>query len=291
MKLSPIANGFGVAVSGVDLKSANLDLMAGELERALDEHLLLVFHDADLDNEEYVRFGKAMGTLENFTRFDKIGGGHTIAISNLGPDGSIVPSDDLMRRNMAADALWHTDHTYLPCRARYSFLKAEIVPEDGGGTDFCDTRAAYDALPEETKEKLDGLVGLHSILYSRKLAGFTEWSHEQRAALSPIPQPLIFQNPRTARKSLYIASHIGEIVGMPTAEARSLVGELIEFATQPRFVYSHKWRPNDIAVWDDRATMHRRAPYDDLNQVRKLHTMRVIEASHLYDPEATYVIH
>ena len=291
MKLEPIANGFGATVSGIDLKCADIESTASELERALDEHLLLVFHDADLDSEEYVRLGKAMGTLENFSQFDKVAGGHTIAISNLGLDGNIVPADDLMRRNMAADALWHTDHTYMPRRARYSFLKAEIVPEEGGGTDYCDTRAAYDALPDAMKEKLEGLVGLHSILYSRELAGFTEWSDDQRAALTPIPQPLIFRNPRTARKSLYIASHIAEIVGMPTAEARGLVSELIAFATRPQFVYSHGWRPNDIVVWDDRATMHRRAPYDDLSQVRKLHTMRVIEDSHLYDPEATYVVH
>jgi alpha-ketoglutarate-dependent 2,4-dichlorophenoxyacetate dioxygenase len=291
MKLDPIANGFGVAVSGVDLKSADLDSLAGALEHALDKHQLLVFREADLDSEQYVRFGKALGTLEDFGRFDKIEGGHTIALSNLGQDGRIVPADDLMRRNMAADALWHTDHTYLPRRARYSFLQAEIVPEEGGGTDFCNTRAAYDALPQATKQRLEGLVALHSLLYSREVAGFTDWTEEQRAALPPIPQPLIFQNPRTGRKSLYIASHIGEIVGMPTAEARQLAGELIAFATQPQFVYSHRWRPGDIAVWDDRATMHRRAPYDDLNQMRKLHTMRVIEDSHLYDPEATYVIH
>ena len=108
--------------------------------------------------------------------------------------------------------------------------------------------------------------------------------------LTAVPQPLVFENPRTGRKSLYIASHVGEIVGMETIEARKLMRELIDFATQPQFVHTHRWRPGDIAVWDDRATMHRRGPYDDLHEVRQLRTMRVIEPSHLYDPEKTYVI-
>jgi alpha-ketoglutarate-dependent 2,4-dichlorophenoxyacetate dioxygenase len=290
VKLEPIVEGFGAVVSGVDLRRADIAAMAGAIEGALDEHLLLVFHDADLSTDEYVRFGETLGTLENFGRFDRIAGGHTIAISNLGQDGKIAGADHMMRRNMAADALWHTDHSYMPRRARYSFLKAEVLPDTGGETEYADTRAAYDALPQATKDRIDGLVALHSIVYSRQLAGFTEWTEEQRASLRPIPQPLVQENPRTGRKSLYVASHIGEIIGMPTAEARELAREFVAFATQPQFVYAHRWRPNDIVVWDDRATMHRRAPYDDLNQVRKLHTMRVIEDSHLYDPQATYVI-
>jgi alpha-ketoglutarate-dependent 2,4-dichlorophenoxyacetate dioxygenase len=138
---------------------------------------------------------------------------------------------------------------------------------------------------------LEGRVALHSLIYSRSLAGFTEWSEEQRAQMPPIPQPLVFENPNTGRKSLYLASHIAEILGMPTAEARELAAELIAFAAQPPRVYAHKWRAGDVVIWDDRATMHRRAPYDDLNEVRKLHTMRVIEPSELYRPDVAYEIH
>jgi alpha-ketoglutarate-dependent 2,4-dichlorophenoxyacetate dioxygenase len=109
--------------------------------------------------------------------------------------------------------------------------------------------------------------------------------------MPPMPQPLVFRNPRTGRKSLYIASHIAEIVGWPTAEARKLAGELIALATEPGRVYTHAWRPGDLVIWDDRATMHRRCPYDDLSEVRKLHTMRVIEPSELYDPAVRHEIH
>jgi alpha-ketoglutarate-dependent 2,4-dichlorophenoxyacetate dioxygenase len=291
MKLSPIDNGFGMVVSGAQLQGPGIAATIRAIESALDDHLLLVFRDTGLDREGYVAFGQHFGELENFGRALVEGAGWSIALSNQNPDGTIFAADSPWRRNIAGDALWHTDHTYMPRRARYSMLLAETVPSWGGETQYCDTRAAYDALPEDSKERLDGLVAVHSLIYSRSLAGFTDWTDEQRAQMRPIPQPLVFRNPNTGRKSLYLASHIGEIIGMPTAEARKLATDLIAFATQPPRVYSHKWRPGDVVIWDDRATMHRRAPYDDLHEARKLHTMRVIEPSDLHDPEVLLEIH
>jgi len=288
MKLSPIEDGFGARAAAADLAGSGLEQTARQIERALDEHLLLVFPRANLSQEEYVAFGQCLGELEDFSIVD---GTFSLPLSNMAEDGSILPADDPFRRNTAADAMWHTDHTYRERRARYSILMAELIPEEGGETQFANTRAAYDALPAEMKEKLDGLVAIHSIIYSRALAGFTDWPDEMRAKLRPIPQPLVFENPNNGRKSLYLASHIAEIVDWPTDEARKLVGELIEFATQPQFVYAHAWQKGDIVIWDDRATMHRRAPYDDMNEPRKLFTMRVIEDSNLFDPDVHYEIH
>jgi len=276
MKLSPIANGFGMIASEVELRGPGLAEKVRRIENALDEYLLLVFPETGLSHDDYVVFGQHFGELENFARSFVAGAGWSIPLSNLNPDGTIFAADSPWRRNIAGDALWHTDHTYMPRRARYSMLLAETVPSAGGETQYCDTRSAYDALPDETKERLEGLVAIHSLIYSRSLAGFTDWTAEQRAQMPPIPQPLVFRNPRTGRKSLYLASHIGEILGMPTKEARQLATGLITFATQPPRVYSHRWRPGDVVIWDDRATMHRRAPYDDLAEARKLHTIRVI---------------
>jgi len=288
METSPIVVGFGLLVTGADLKGVALPQTVEQLRRALDDHLLVVLRDANLSQEEYVAFGHCLGNLEDFSIVE---GTYSLPLSNMAEDGTILPADDPFRRNIAADALWHTDHTYREKRARYSILMAEIVPKRGGETQYADTRAAYEALPRATKDKLDGLVAVHSIIYSRALAGFTDWPDEMRAKLRPIPQPLVFENPHTGRKSLYLASHIAEIVGMPTKEARELVAELIGFATQPQFVYSHRWCSGDIVIWDDRATMHRRAPYDDLQEPRKLYTMRVIEDSELFDPGIEYEIH
>ena len=291
MKLRPIEPGFGAVVSRAPLGGPRLESTVRALERALDEHLVLLFRDTALSREDYVRFARAFGELESFGGMGVDPDLPCIAISNTDASGQILPADDPMRRMIAADALWHTDNTYRIQRARYSMLKAETLPSRGGETEFCDTRAAYDALPDARKRQLEGLVALHSIIYSREQTGFTEWTEEARAALHPVPQPLVFQNPRTGRKSLYLASHIAEIVGWPTGQARELVGELMEHATQPRFVHAHPWSEGDLVIWDDRATMHRRAAYDDLNEERRLLTIRVIEASDLYDPDARYEIH
>jgi len=291
MRLTPVENGFGVSVSEAPLRGAGLAGTAKAIEQALDEHLLVVIPGADFTQDEYIAFGASFGVLEDFAISNVPGAGYSLALSNLAPNGSILPADSAFRRNVAADAMWHTDHTYRIQRARYSMLLAETVPAQGGETEYCDTRAAYDALSEAMKERIDELVAVHSIIYSRSLAGFTEWSEEQRAQLCPVPQPLVFRNPGTGRKSLYLASHIAEIVGWPTGEARQLVAELIEHATQRRFVYAHRWQPGDVVIWDDRATMHRRAPYDDLAEARKLYTMRVIEPSELYRPDVHYEIH
>jgi alpha-ketoglutarate-dependent 2,4-dichlorophenoxyacetate dioxygenase len=290
VKLSPVENGFGMIASDVDLRGPKLAATADEIVRALDEHLLVVFPGAALDHDAFVAWGHHFGQLEDFGR-SLAGAGHTVAISNLTPEGGIIPADSPWRQSIAADALWHTDHTYMIRRARYSILRAETVPSWGGETQFCNTRAAYEALPEARKAELEDLVAVHSIIYSRSLTGYTDWTDEQRAQMPPIPQPLVFRNPNTGRRSLYLASHIAEIIGWPTDKARRLAKELIDFATQPERVYAHKWQPGDIAIWDDRATMHRRAPYDDLAEARKLHTMRVIEPSDLYDPEVLLEIH
>jgi alpha-ketoglutarate-dependent 2,4-dichlorophenoxyacetate dioxygenase len=290
MILTPVEGGFGMVASNVDLRGPGLESTVQQIERALDEHLLIVFRNAGLSLEEYVAFGRRFGEIEDFG-MSLAGAGNTVAISNLTPEGDIMPADSPWRRSIAADALWHTDHTYMVRRARYSMLMAEIVPSRGGETQFADTRAAYDALPDTRKAELEGLVAVHSIIYSRALAGFTDWTDEQRARLPPVPQPLVFRNSRTGRRSLYLASHIAEIVGWPTGVSRELVAELIAHATRWRFVHTHSWRPGDIVIWDDRATMHRRAPYDDLAEARKLHTMRVIEPSELYDPAVPLEIH
>ena len=286
LRTTAIEDGFGVRVHGADLAGDGLADTIPCLERLLSEHLLVVLENAGLDHDAFVALGKAFGDLASFESIDFPG--HTLKLTNVGADGKIRGADDPIRRNIAGDALWHTDHTYMVKRARYSLLRAEVVPSSGGETQYADTRAAYDDLPDSMKQWIDDLVALHSIVYSRSLVGVDFGTEEMRKRLHPIPQPLVFRHPVTGRKSLYVASHIAEIVGMPTREARKLATDLIAHATQPKYVYAHRWQPGDVVVWDDRATMHRRADYDDLNEERRLHTMRVLEDSDLYDPNATY---
>jgi alpha-ketoglutarate-dependent 2,4-dichlorophenoxyacetate dioxygenase len=170
----------------------------------------------------------------------------------------------------AGNKLWHTDSSfkYLPGLA--SLLHARTVVPLGGHTEFADQRAAYDALPAAMKAKLEGLVAEHCIVHSRLRSGFTEFTETERRRLPPVPQMLVRTIPESGRKSLYVASHAGRIFGMPDTEGKALIDELIAHVTQRQFVHSHRWRPNEMVMWDNRCTMHRGTDFDDLRWVRDM---------------------
>ncbi len=159
--------------------------------------------------------------------------------------------------------LWHSDSSFRPIPAKYSLLSARVVNPVGGNTEFADMRAAYDTLDADTKALVENLVCEHSLMYSRGLLGMLDYSDEERAMFRPVRQRLVRTHPVTGRKSLYLSSHAGAIVGMPMAEARILLRDLNEHATQPAFVYAHRWVPGDLVMWDNRQMMHRVRRYDD----------------------------
>ena len=168
-----------------------------------------------------------------------------------------------MRLFNLGNMLWHSDSSFRPIPAKYSLLSARIVNKKGGNTEFAHMGAAYEALDEETKAEIENLVCEHSLMYSRGSLGFLDYTEEEKAMFKPVRQRLVRTHPVTGRKSLYLASHAGAIVGMPMPEARMLLRELNEHATQPRFVYVHRWRLDDLVIWDNRQTMHRVRRYDE----------------------------
>jgi alpha-ketoglutarate-dependent 2,4-dichlorophenoxyacetate dioxygenase len=159
--------------------------------------------------------------------------------------------------------LWHSDSSYRAIPAKYSILSARVVNPVGGNTEFADMRAAYDELDGDTKAMVEDLVCEHSLMYSRGSLGLVDYSDEERAMFRPVRQRLVRTHPVSGRKSLYLSSHAGAIIGMPLAEARILLKDLTEYATQPRFVYAHKWRTWDVVMWDNRQMMHRARRYDE----------------------------
>ena len=171
---------------------------------------------------------------------------------------------------MLANQLWHTDSSFKPVPGKVSLLSAREVPPSGGETEFADLRAAYDALDEGTKKQIDDLIAEHSIFRSRGLIGYTDFSDEERAALPPVPQTLVRIHPGSRRKTLYLAAHASHVIGWPIEQGRTLLAELITFATQPRFVHQHQWRAGDLVVWDNRCTLHRARPYDDAHHRRDM---------------------
>jgi alpha-ketoglutarate-dependent 2,4-dichlorophenoxyacetate dioxygenase len=190
-------------------------------------------------------------------------------ISNVGADGNLLSPDDRRRMTGLANQLWHADATFVDPAGRYSMLSARVIPPVDADTQFADMRAAYDALDPAMKATVAPLKVHHSIAYSREVLGF-EFQAAEKEQLKGAVHPLVREFPRTGRKGLYLASHASSIIDWRVPEGRLLLRELMEHATQPEFVYSHRWSVGDFVIWDNRATMHRARPFDDTKYRREL---------------------
>jgi alpha-ketoglutarate-dependent 2,4-dichlorophenoxyacetate dioxygenase len=256
-------------VSGIDIAKPPSREEVAAIEAGMDKYAVLVFHGQKVTDEQQMAFTRNFGAIEdarggNVTKpQDKRLGVGMNDVSNLGKDGKPLARDNRQRLFSLGNMLWHSDSSFRAIPAKYSLLSARVVNAKGGNTEFADMRAAYDALDDATKREIEDLVCEHSLMYSRGSLGFLDYSEEEKAMFKPVRQRLVRRHPVTGRKSLYLASHAGAIIGMPMPEARMLLRDLNEHATQPRFVYVHTWKLNDLVMWDNRQTMHRVRRYDE----------------------------
>jgi alpha-ketoglutarate-dependent 2,4-dichlorophenoxyacetate dioxygenase len=267
--IRPLHPVFVGEVSGVDTTRPLTPDEVAAIEAGMDRYAVLVYRDQRLTDDQQMAFTRHFGAIE-----DARGGNVTKPedkrlvtgmndVSNLGKDGTPLARDSRQRLFNIGNMLWHSDSSFRAIPAKYSLLSARVVNQKGGNTEFADMRAAYDALDEETKREIEDLVCEHSLMYSRGSLGFLDYSDEEKRMFKPVLQRLVRRHPVTGRKSLYLASHAGAIVSMPMPEARMLLRDLTEHATQPAFVYVHKWTLHDLVVWDNRQTMHRVRRYDE----------------------------
>ena len=281
--ISPVTPSFAAEIGDVDLaRLAEADL--AEIKEAFWKYAVLVFPEQHLTEEQHLAFARHFGPVETDRVLDQKVTPHRLDpgfadISNLSPEGKIWDADSRQRMYKAGNKLWHTDSSFKRLPGLASLLYSRTVAPVGGHTEFADQRAAYDALPAETKAKLKGLVAEHSIATSRRKSGFTEFNEDEGRRLPPVPQTLARTIPQSGRKSLYVASHAGRVFGMPEAQGCALIDELIAHTTQRQFVYTHRWRPNDLVMWDNRCTMHRGTDYDDLRWVRDMRRATVSDVA------------
>jgi alpha-ketoglutarate-dependent 2,4-dichlorophenoxyacetate dioxygenase len=267
---------FAGEVSGVDItKQLKADEVAA-IEAGMDRYAILVFHDQNISDEQQMAFSRNFGPLEdarggNVTKpEDKRLDSGMNDVSNLGKDGKPLGRDSRQRLFNLGNSLWHSDSSFRATPAKYSLLSARVVNKKGGNTEFADMRAAYDALDARTKEEIEELICEHSQIFSREQLGFTDYLPDERAMMKPVRHRLVRTHPTSDRKSIFLSAHIGGIVGWPRPEAMAFIRDLIEHATQPAFVYSHRWAQHDLVIWDNRTTMHRVRRFDDLNVVRDM---------------------
>jgi len=282
--IQPITPDFAAEVGDVALGSplAADDLAA--IRSAFTRYAVLVFPDQQFDDDSQLAFARNFGPLE--TTVYKARKNHKLRlhenmadVGNLDAENRILETNDRQRLYGLGNRLWHTDSSFKRVPAYCSMLHARSIPPIGGQTEFADMRAAYDALPVATKRRIEGLVAEHSIMTSRAKLGFTDFDESEREAFRPVPQVVTRRLPDSGRMSLYIASHAGAIRGMADDEARRLLDELMAHATQRQFVYSHRWRVNDLVVWDDRCTMHRGMDFDDQRYARDMRRATVSDVA------------
>ena len=269
--LKPLNPTFGVEVCGLDLMEVRADNLFPEIRALFEEHSALLFREQDLAPEKHMALAQLFGPIED-RQADEREPGETFKIpevSNVQEDGTTSGEMDLKTLNLKSNFLWHADSTFLPVPALSNILVARIVTTEGGATELASTRAAWTEMPEALKSRIAGRGIWHRYSHSRKkiseelakLPMFTKWPDQHWAS--------VWTNPVNGREALYIASHAFKIDGYDEAESEALLAELTEFCTQPRYVYSHKWRVGDVLLWDQRAVMHRGTPWP-YEQPRKL---------------------
>ena len=270
-------------VAGLDLRTPLAPAEVAAIEAGMDRFAVLRFRDQPIDDDQQLAFTRRFGPIELATGDIVQGADRRLPmeindISNLDKSSQVLARDSRKRLFSLGNMLWHSDSSFKPTPARYSLLSARRLPSHGGNTEFADMRAAWDALDADTRALVRDLVCEHGQLYSRGVLGFTDFTDEERARWAPVPQRLVRRHPVTGRLSLFLASHAGAIRGWPVPEARMLLRDLTEHATQPRFVAVHEWRVHDLVMWDNRVTMHRARRYP-ADQVRDLHRTTIADVA------------
>ena len=272
-QLTPV---FGAEITGVDLRDVD-DATFAEIEDAFETHSVLIFPGQPLDDESQIGFSRRFGVLE--TTQGHIANNFSVkqvsVISNLDPDGKLMSTDDPRVQYRLGQRNWHSDSSFKRVPAKASLLHARVLPPDGGETQFASLRAAWDALPEARKRLLEGKAAIHHYAWSRRNLKIQITNEEEDRRFPPVAQAIVRVNPVNGRKALYVGSHASHIRGMPEEEGRALLAELLEFATQEKFTYLHRWRVGDLVMYDNRAALHRARPYAITTHPRVLHRTTV----------------
>ena len=263
----PVTETFVAEIGDLDLSQPLSEADWQVVEEAFRTYAILIIPDQRISQQQHIDFALRFGPMEMSMVVDMTDVRPRLRddisdVSNLDGNDEIFAEDDRLRFFKLGNRLWHTDSSFKKVPAKASLLYMREIPPVGGHTEFADMRAAYDALSGAMQRRIDSLVAMHAIAYSRENLGF-EMTAEENENLPPVPQAMVRRHGYSGRVSIYVASHAGKIVGMSDADGKALLAELIAHATQRQFVHTHRWRANDLVIWDNRCTMHRGLAFDD----------------------------
>ena len=256
---------FGIEAVGVDASQPFDDADAAAMRDAFARHRVLVLRGQQLAPAGHVAFSRLFGDLEIHVldEYHKAEYPEIFELSNIGPDGrpnAIHPDRGTL--------VWHTDASWQATPALATLLYAEQVPAAGGHTLFADMIGAFEAFGKAERERFLRLGVLHDLHVSRIKAGYEGMTERQRAQRPPVLQPLVRRHLATGKNAIYLGSHGQEIAGLPDLESRGMIERIMNHCTEPRFVYEHVWRPGDLVMWDNGATVHRATEYDTQTEPR-----------------------
>lgn len=269
LELVPITDGIGTEIRGIDVTGDISDSDFERIYQAWIDTAVLVFRDQKMTPEQHIEFTRRFGEVFSYTRseFNHVDYPEILILSNLTKDGKPIGS-------ARSGRVWHTDGHYLSAPPVGSMLYALEVPPVGGDTWYANMYAAYDALPEHVKERIDDLKVVISRVQSRpyNYPDRPAPTEQERAEWIDVTQPLVRVHEVSGRKAIYAGGNVPwRIEGMPVEESAPLVTFIQEFSVQPQFTYCHKWRVGDIVLWDNRSAMHRATYYDPVAYRRLLH--------------------
>jgi alpha-ketoglutarate-dependent taurine dioxygenase len=246
----------GIRIGAVDLSRPLSPGQKKAIVAAFLAHHVVVFPDQPLSRERQFAFAAEFGEVEvhGAHRGEAKRYGVAHVMTNLDADGNPA-----IRTSRAANYHWHTDKPYHRAPPMLTMLCAVEVPPAGGDTEFANMALAYDALPEATRHRIAELR-----------VAFSPAFETDPARRSSVDHPLVRSHPDTGRKALYLGNHATHVVGLPEDEGRALLAELLAHATQPRFVYRHRWRVGDLVMWDNRCLLHRLVLDDSLGKYRRV---------------------
>jgi alpha-ketoglutarate-dependent 2,4-dichlorophenoxyacetate dioxygenase len=280
LNVKPILPRFGAEVSGVDIAGPLTREVQREIVDTMDRWGVCVFRRTGLDDAGHVAFSRIFGHLELAPLVKgvvpRLQHRELFDAGNIDPVTGEIIQDEVILKAKSGDRLWHTDSSFMTVRTSYSLLLAHEVPPAGGRTYFADTRSAYDDLPQARKDEIEHLELDHSYWHSRRLAGFP-LTDEDIDTKPKARHPLVLPQAKTGRKALFVASHACDVVGMPREQGRALIRELIEWATQPCYVFSISYAPGDLVIWDNLTTMHRGGEYEMARHRRDMRRTTVRE--------------
>jgi taurine dioxygenase len=270
----PLSDVMGAEVIGADLRDGGGAGHIEAIKKAFLKHHLLVVRDQHLERKDLHAFASRFGPIETHSvalkgvEGEQLKGVHYI--TNLDANG--VPVEKPV---VNSNYFWHSDKSFLPEPALTTMLYAVEVPPSGGDTQFANMTRAYDALSQEDKRRIDGLRVVQSLEHMRKATGNVPPTAEELKDAPPVEHPLVRTHPETGGKSLFLGMYSGAIAGLPEKEGRELLDRLTAHATQDRFVFTQKWKPNDLVLWDNRCLMHKAVANYAMGQHRRI-LMRVV---------------